>query len=38
MLFVNNLNQNGTEAQKAKFLPSACSGENICGMCMSEPG
>jgi isovaleryl-CoA dehydrogenase len=38
LLFVNNLNVNGSEAQKAAYLPRACSGELIGGMCMSEPG
>merc|ERR1719498_138701 len=38
MLFVNNLAQNGTEAQKQKWLPSVCDGSKIGGMCMSEPG
>lgn len=38
MLFVNNLHQNGTHEQKMKYLPSACSGETIGGMGMSEPG
>ncbi len=38
MLFVNNLAINGTDAQKARFLPGACSGALIGGMCMSEPG
>jgi len=37
MLFVNNLAQNGTEAQKMKYLPAACDGSKIGGMCMSEP-
>lgn len=37
MLFVNNLARNGSEAQKAQFLPAACSGQAICGMGMSEP-
>lgn len=37
MLFVNNLDQNGTEEQKARYLPGACSGATIGGMCMSEP-
>ena len=37
MLFVNNLAQNGSDAQRKKYLPAACSGEAICGMCMSEP-
>jgi hypothetical protein len=26
MLFVNNLEFNGNEAQRAKFLPDACTG------------
>jgi isovaleryl-CoA dehydrogenase len=38
MLFVNNLARNGSVAQKEKFLPAACSGQKIGGMCMSEPG
>lgn len=38
MLFVNNLAVNGNEAQKQKYLPGACSGELVGGMCMSEPG
>jgi isovaleryl-CoA dehydrogenase len=38
MLFVNNLARNGTHAQKLKYLPTACSGASIGGMCMSEPG
>ena len=37
MLFVNNLAQNGTEAQKKKYLPAVCDGSKIGGMCMSEP-
>jgi isovaleryl-CoA dehydrogenase len=37
-LFVNNLCQNGSHEQKLKYLPDACSGERIGGMCMSEPG
>ena len=37
MLFVNNLAQNGSEAQCQKYLPGASSGELIGGMCMSEP-
>ncbi len=37
MLFVNNLNQNGTHEQKLKFLPDTCSGAKIGGMGMSEP-
>lgn len=37
MLFVNNLCQNGSEEQKMKYLPGACSGKLIGGMGMSEP-
>jgi len=37
MLFVNNLAQNGNEAQKLKWLSAACDGSKVCGMCMSEP-
>ena len=38
MLFVNNLNQNGSHEQKMKYLPGACDGTLLCGMGMSEPG
>ncbi len=38
MLFVNNVAQNGSHAQKERFLPDACSGAAVCGMCMSESG
>ena len=38
MLFVNNLAQNGNEAQLQKYLPDVCSGACIGGMGMSEPG
>jgi isovaleryl-CoA dehydrogenase len=38
MLFANNLQVNGTDAQRAKYLPDACTGKKVCGMCMSEPG
>jgi isovaleryl-CoA dehydrogenase len=37
MLFVNNLFQNAGDAQRARYLPDACSGRKIGGMCMSEP-
>lgn len=37
MLFVNNLNVNGSKEQKARYLPTACTGKTIGGMCMSEP-
>ncbi|MFO0563193.1 MAG: acyl-CoA dehydrogenase family protein [Polyangiales bacterium] len=38
LLFTNNLSVNGSEEQKQKYLPDACSGARIGGMCMSEPG
>ncbi len=38
MLFANNLQVNGNDAQRAKYLPDASSGKKVCGMCMSEPG
>ncbi len=38
MLFVNNLGVNGNDDQRARYLPDACSGEKVGGMCMSEPG
>jgi isovaleryl-CoA dehydrogenase len=38
LLFVNNLAVNGTDEQRARFLPEACVGSKIGGMCMSEPG
>ena len=38
MLFANNLQVNGNDEQRANFLPKACTGEHIGGMCMSEPG
>jgi isovaleryl-CoA dehydrogenase len=37
MLFANNVNQNGSDAQRERFLPGACSGALVGGMCMSEP-
>ena len=37
MLFVNNLNANGSHEQKERFLPGTCSGELIGAMGMSEP-
>jgi isovaleryl-CoA dehydrogenase len=36
LLFVNNLNFNGSEAQKARYLPDACAGRSLNGMGMSE--
>jgi isovaleryl-CoA dehydrogenase len=38
MLFANNLQVNGSDAQRRKYLPDACSGKKVCGMCMTEPG
>ncbi|MBL8785653.1 MAG: acyl-CoA dehydrogenase family protein [Deltaproteobacteria bacterium] len=38
MLFANNLARNGSDAQRLRFLPDACSGKAIGGMAMSEPG
>lgn len=38
LLFVNNLNVNGSQAQREAYLPRAISGEFLCGMAMSEPG
>ncbi|KAL7550135.1 hypothetical protein ACHAWF_013378 [Thalassiosira exigua] len=37
ILFANNLAANGSEEQLARFLPGACDGSKIGGMCMSEP-
>lgn len=37
LLLVNNLSVNASPEQKAKFLPNACNGKHIGGMCMSEP-
>jgi len=37
MLFVNNLAVNGSDEQKARFLPGVCSGQDIGCMAMSEP-
>ena len=34
---MNNLNVNGNEDQRRRFLPRACAGEIIGGICMSEP-
>lgn len=38
MLFANNLQINGSDEQRQKHLPDACSGRKVCGMCMTEPG
>jgi isovaleryl-CoA dehydrogenase len=37
-LCVNQINKNGTEEQKQKYLPGLCSGELIGALAMSEPG
>lgn len=37
MLFANNLALNGNDEQRSRYLPRACTGELIGGMCMSEP-
>jgi len=38
ILFAQNLNVNGSEAQRSRILPKVASGEWIGGMCMTEPG
>jgi isovaleryl-CoA dehydrogenase len=38
MLFAHNLDRNGSPEQKKRFLPGACDGSKIGGMCMTEPG
>lgn len=37
ILFANNLSRNGSEAQRARWLPDACAGRTIAGMALSEP-
>jgi len=37
-LCVNNLHANGSEVQRAKYLPKLCSGEHVGALAMSEPG
>ncbi|MEZ5479279.1 MAG: isovaleryl-CoA dehydrogenase [Thiolinea sp.] len=37
-LCVNQINRNGSEEQKARYLPKLCSGEHIGALAMSEPG
>jgi isovaleryl-CoA dehydrogenase len=37
-LCVQNLSNNGTEAQRRKYLPKLCSGEWVGALAMSEPG
>jgi len=36
-LCVNQINKNGSEEQKLKYLPKLCSGEHIGALAMSEP-
>ena len=38
LLFANNLQVNGNDDQRRRYLVGACSGELIGGMCMTEPG
>ena len=37
-LCVNNLYLNGTDEQRARYLPGLCSGESVGALAMSEPG
>ena len=37
-LCVNQINRNGNEAQKTKYLPKLISGEHVGALAMSEPG
>ncbi|MCL4122565.1 UNVERIFIED_CONTAM: hypothetical protein GTU68_036215 [Idotea baltica] len=37
-LCVNQINRNGTDEQKQKYLPKLCSGEHIGALAMSEAG
>jgi isovaleryl-CoA dehydrogenase len=37
-LCVNQINRNGNENQKQKYLPKLCSGEHVGALAMSEPG
>jgi len=37
-LCVNQINRNGTEAQKRRYLPKLISGEHVGALAMSEPG
>jgi isovaleryl-CoA dehydrogenase len=37
LLLVNNLHVNASHEQKLQYLPEACIGSKIGGMCMSEP-
>ena len=35
---LSQINRNGDEEQKAKYLPKLCSGEHVGALAMSEPG
>jgi isovaleryl-CoA dehydrogenase len=37
-ILLDNLYRNGTEAQRAKYVPKLCSGEWVGALAMSEPG
>ena len=37
-LCLNQLQKNGSEAQKSRYLPKLCSGEHVGALAMSEPG
>jgi len=37
-LCVNQINRNGTDEQRARYLPKLCSGEHVGALAMSEPG
>ena len=37
-LCMDNLNKNGTDTQRQKYLPGLCSGELVGALAMSEPG
>ncbi len=37
-LCVNQINRNGNDEQKARYLPKLCSGEHVGALAMSEPG
>ncbi|MCR9278708.1 MAG: isovaleryl-CoA dehydrogenase [Pseudomonadaceae bacterium] len=37
-LCVNQIYKNGSDAQRAKYLPKLCSGEHVGALAMSEPG
>jgi isovaleryl-CoA dehydrogenase len=36
-LCANNINKNGNEKQKSKYLPPMCRGEHIGALCLTEP-